>query len=1612
MKFIGRNGNLVLFAKDNSAVIVDEISNKTQELQTLGVALSSFSWEKDQEGPSKVSEELALSSFTDLDIKVFANSDRMYTIPKSVQAEAKRALAWRKENKRGGTPVGLNTARTLAKGGQIGIKKLRHIAKYFPRHEVDKKAKGYRPGEVGYPSNGRIAWALWGGDAAQSWATSIVERENKKLKNTSSITAGHIPYGLYEEPKRQDLESFVDPKNMPDRFLPQFFIRICLGSGGIDRLYKMEPDGSVFVWDDGCWDDLGNINHDIKTYDKSLDDPYDQNPKVHAPVDPESALMISALLDSKPFEKVYLSEIDQDETDLVFDSLGDLDWELIDDAMFAASEVMTAASTPIGQGVDDGIYTPEERSAKASQQVRDSKGRFAKSGGRVIVGGDPNVRGTITNVDSISKNVSVRLDNGTDVVIPANTTEAEDLFEPRRSWVNPGPMVDTSGILGEPRTPIDEPNARLPGRLPALNAQSINTLLYDYPAWVADQRLEPEAAPTLSRKGFTPQNSDTYKNWNPLVAPNAYNNPWLRTWLDSGAQNRYWYNPMVSPGTIEAKKSAREVGPEPSINVARSTRSSSSTGSKTSTPRNFGDPQQYVKSAKERIARSRNITAAGTVEETMTPETSDVAPIYMAIVAEDDPQAVMDLVSLIPSSEKSNSPMTFTRKDGEWIKEEQILNDLNSPTPPPIVVLDNETLANVVGQVDASTQTASAWMENFYEDRMMQIVWGPKNEILSLVAAGGLDRNRGNAEKLRRYWTIGKGALKIRWNTPGDWTRCYRQLAKYMGPRAKGYCSLRHKEMTGVWPGSKYNVGKKKKSLRGSASEEESMYDELEKKVVEKAILSAKAAELKLKVLIASGESYVVEEKDGASFSIPLVIPEGIESGDGRYFEKGSIDLRELPLPLLWQIKTAEGHSGSVVVGKIVEMRRIDDGIGEAKGVFDTGEYGKEAERLVRGGFIRGVSADMDKFEASEDTEEASEDSDKKVIGAGKIKITKARVMAVTIVPKPAFQECRIILDEMVSDKEEEVVQDGVYVEGVDALDASTLVACGVVAGAIPVVPPADWFENPKLDKPTGLTVTDEGKVFGHIAAWHVDHIGMSFGTRPPKSKSNYAYFHTGLVRTDAGNDVPVGQLTLAGGHASLEASAQEAVRHYDDTASSVADVHAGEDSYGIWVAGALRPGTTPEQVRALRASAPSGDWRPIKGSLELVAVCQVNVPGFPIARARVASGQVMALVAAGASVLARLKEDPLKELSTRLEKLEESEKAPLVAAAEEAKSRITAISAALKAKEATERFSKLKIDSESMFDYMLQSFDDDEEAELSVISRKIRMRLAKEKKALPDGSFPIRNVTDLKNAIRAYGRAKPGKRGLVKKHIMRRARGLSRAELIPDKWKEAALLEYLGEVEEFTENSEAVFAEKPIEKAIDVEKLTDEERDKLKKALRAEKKSKDDSRPKYTPQTQPRDTAGKFRQVLARIKMDAGEAGLDRVLDKVQEAENLDNTGDYAGSAKAADDLIGIIDRLDTKALNPEALESIKSSSAELGKVIANLPFAFGEEAQKIRFSDIPPALRDLIEDMVERVETKIGKEDADIATKGLKKFMSGSDLYNQSEISSEMSKLLRLLT
>ena len=1580
LKFVGADESLAFFEKKGRYVAVYFDTNLVADFSQVEIAqkLAALPDKPTKQAFSSSVIELANAALIEVS-PIAASGNRMYTIPEGVVAEAKKALEWRKKYKRGGTPVGLNTARTLARGGQIGIRKVRHIAKYFPRHEVDKKGKGWAPGEDKFPSNGRIAWALWGGDAAWRWSRAIVERENRKARTAGGYMLpgyeDHLDtygFGNYDS----DVNPFKVAHELDANVGPEFMARVRMDGSGIDRLYKIDIDGTVSIWDDFGWDDLGHVDGDVYYYDQALDDSEDNVEVEHVLIDPSSAVIISAFFQERPFQPVLLEEIDPEETALMAEGLAEEDFAMID-------RVLTAAGEPKPTGAidpNDNIDTPAEKAARAAKQPKDALGRFAKVGTKVVIADDfARGKGEITAINTDDGTVDVLLENGEVVTVPSNTVKGQDEeLEGLKVQTRPmGAPLDMSGILGEPRTPSNRPKAHLPGTLPPMTRDELRSMMYNWDSWVISQRKK--------------------------------------------------FKPLTSAGEPTGK--------------------------------------------------------------TQTPETSDIPAKYLALVSPDDKTAVMDIVALVPETKETTTPVLYERKDGTWQRNDQILMDLKSSTPPPVVELDDkEVLNDVLVQADQG-MTSSAY--NFH------IFW--ETVVEPLLSAGGVDRNRGNAEALRRYWTRGKGALKIRWGTPGDWTRCVRQLSKYMGPRAKGYCQLRHKEVTGVYTGSKFNVGKKR-GRQASASLFASE-QEFDTAIVQRAELAARAADAREKIgLVAAAP----KPAHGARFFIPMLIPEEVESGDGRRFDKGAISMRELPVPLLWQIKTGQGHDGSVVVGRIDYIERVDGGMGNAYGVFDSGPYGREAERLVRHGFLRGVSVDLDQFEAKEDKKPSKETADDgQEYGKDKLTINKARIMAATIVAKPAFQECSILIEE--SGDQEDIVtpEDGVYEESLETFaDVEPIIASGYLESEIPVTPPASWFENPKLTKPTPLTVDKDGRIYGHIAAWHVSHIGLPRSTKPPRSRSKYAYFHTGVIHTAEGMDIPVGQLTLAGGHAPLNVDAAAAAKHYDDTASAVADVHMGEDEYGIWCAGSLRPDVDEMQVRALRASAPSGDWRPINGSLELVAVCQVNVPGFPIARAMVASGKIMALVAAGASELAIMKSRAVGNLVAQADMLGQ-----LAASAPNLKDRVR--EAKKKMREAN-----LEAITASAAEMREKALTAAAVAELAKISEEERMALAKEGKAMPDGAYPIRNVEDLKNAIQAYGRSKASERKAVRKHIIKRARKLRQADLIPSHWLHADSMEAAekvaamraaitaaatGEFRDYSEETREKYAEEglalpdgsfPIENEEDLkraikahgrakdielakkhivkrakalgredlipeewtsktaaayvrevvvaagpkaEEISDTELKKLKEAKEeADKQTEEEikaaeevekaksapirdeeGRVKYiSGVNQPRDAKGKYRKVLARLKQDLGVAGLSRALKKVEDAENLDFAGDYAASAAASSELLGMIDRLDAQALNPEALENVRLTAAELGKTIANLPLPFGKEAQKVRYSDLPVGLKDLIEGMIDRVESKIGKEDADIATQKLKSYMSGADVFSQGEVQSEMSKLLRLLT
>jgi uncharacterized protein DUF6582 len=195
------------------------------------------------------------------------------------------------------------------------------------------------------------------------------------------------------------------------------------------------------------------------------------------------------------------------------------------------------------------------------------------------------------------------------------------------------------------------------------------------------------------------------------------------------------------------------------------------------------------------------------------------------------------------------------------------------------------------------------------------------------------------------------------------------------------------------------------------------------------------------------------------------------------------------------------------------------------------------------------------------------------------------------------------------------------------------------MATGFPVEPPAAWFEDPQLDGKTPITVEPNGRVFGHLAAWGECHRDVTRDScvLAPRSKKGYAPFHLGHIFTAEGGRLNVGKIVMDTSHASITLGYAATATHYEHTGAEAAVVRAGEDEYGIWVAGSMVPEATAKHVAKLRRSPLSGDWRAVDGNLELTAALAVNVPAFPV---YALDGETqLALVAAG-SVAVDIDED------------------------------------------------------------------------------------------------------------------------------------------------------------------------------------------------------------------------------------------------------------------------------------------------------------------------------------------------------------------------------------
>jgi len=147
-----------------------------------------------------------------------------YKPTSGMQSAARRAIKLKEQGKAkgAGTAVGWTRAGQLARGETLSLSTVKRMYSFFSRHEVDKKGKDWDNAEN--PSNGKIMWLAWGGDAGFSWSRKIVERE-KNMKKSLEVNelvdeikdiledVVNPVDTVIEIPDDEDVTKSVDPKD-------------------------------------------------------------------------------------------------------------------------------------------------------------------------------------------------------------------------------------------------------------------------------------------------------------------------------------------------------------------------------------------------------------------------------------------------------------------------------------------------------------------------------------------------------------------------------------------------------------------------------------------------------------------------------------------------------------------------------------------------------------------------------------------------------------------------------------------------------------------------------------------------------------------------------------------------------------------------------------------------------------------------------------------------------------------------------------------------------------------------------------------------------------------------------------------------------------------------------------------------------------------------------------------------------------------------------------------------------------------------------------------------------------------------------------------------------
>ena len=175
-------------------------------------------------------------------------ADKKHMPTDSMKTAAARALQWRKDGHHGGTLVGVTRAHQIMDSEGLTDHTVKRMYSFFARHEVDKKATGFNSGEEGFPSPGRVAWDLWGGDAGFSWSRRIVAGLNKALAGFEG--EGSLADQMPEDPEHEDMQLDDDYAGLNDRQAEQAesYCEIVMEFGQFDQ--SSGADGAHYAGGD------------------------------------------------------------------------------------------------------------------------------------------------------------------------------------------------------------------------------------------------------------------------------------------------------------------------------------------------------------------------------------------------------------------------------------------------------------------------------------------------------------------------------------------------------------------------------------------------------------------------------------------------------------------------------------------------------------------------------------------------------------------------------------------------------------------------------------------------------------------------------------------------------------------------------------------------------------------------------------------------------------------------------------------------------------------------------------------------------------------------------------------------------------------------------------------------------------------------------------------------------------------------------------------------------------------------------------------------------------------------------------------------------------------